>query len=402
MQFELHQTDQSDVLGELANSCDMWKCDAGTLVARQGDVPTSMLILASGTIGAYAHDGRQPVETHRMHDSGTCIGAASVLLGEPPKVSLSAITPVWLLRVPHRALSKAMRQDSHLCERLAYNLGADMRAWNAGESHMPSHLVLPSPVQGDGPFNRPVASAEDTPIAPRNGDQSLTVKVSLYGVHSLPSHVPLGFAQCDPTVFLELDGQRAHTASTRYTRQAGTEPQWNEDFIFTGVRGVDGRLSLTLCEVGTRGGVTGAPIGRGSVHVSELLDCRRFAGDFKLVGRKKVRLQDAQSDVVSHRDGKRKEAHAVPQGGQGREMRAQRPAGNLAGSRDDFGAKERANEVVSGGVLMLDISVDGLYYEGEEEFVDALRLMGCERYYLQLKKVGCVCAVECKRLCVRA
>ena len=37
-------------------------------------------------------------------------------------------------------------------------------------------------------------------------------------------------SKSDPTCFLELDGQRARTASVRYTRTAGADVEWNQDF----------------------------------------------------------------------------------------------------------------------------------------------------------------------------
>jgi hypothetical protein len=440
----------------------MWKCDAGTLISRQGDAPTCILALASGTVGAYTHASRQPAEVYRITHPGACIGAKSVLLGDAPKVSLSAITPVWVLRVPHRALAHVMQHDVSMCERLAYSMSCDSQTNDEdalaqspslkmesphlvsppehAQSHQahrrthadPSsvrtnthspHLVIPQDHNTThGPFLPVPLSPAKNIASPNNAPDSeygqiVTVKVSLYGVHSLPTHVPLGFAQCDPTVFLELDGQRAHTASIRYSRQAGTEPQWNEDFIFREVRcggemdhgtdiSSDGsnnvRLSVTLCEVGPRGGVIGTPIGRGFVRLDDLIECRRFAGDLKLTGRK-ARKSGMKEERTGH--DARVGSKAGFGGGHTREeehRNAQEMVGLDSGKDqvDNLGGNERLNggkksaagedsvEVAPGGVLTVDICVEGMYYKGEEEFLSALRLMGCERHYLQLKKVS--------------
>ena len=50
---------------------------------------------------------------------------------------------------------------------------------------------------------------------------TVDVNIHLHGISSLPDFVDLDFGKCDPTAFLQLQGQRASTSTQRFLRHRG-------------------------------------------------------------------------------------------------------------------------------------------------------------------------------------
>jgi hypothetical protein len=124
--------------------------------------------------------------------------------------------------------------------------------------------------------------------------------VHVHGMHSLPEFVNLDFGECDPTVFMQLGGQRSCTKSLRFQRAPGTEPCWNQAFSFKNVASDDAKaagardagggagsaprgLQMIVCEVDSFGQLDYI-LGQAHLPLATLLRARRLVGDLPLAG----------------------------------------------------------------------------------------------------------------------
>jgi hypothetical protein len=126
-----------------------------------------------------------------------------------------------------------------------------------------------------------------------------TRAVHVHGIHSLPEFVNLDFGECDPTVFMQLEGQRSCTSSLRFNRAPGTEPRWNQSFTFKNVAfdakaagraGAGGGasaaphgLQMIVCEVDAFGQLDYI-LGQAHLPLTTLLRVRRLVGNLPLSG----------------------------------------------------------------------------------------------------------------------
>lgn len=158
----------------------------------------------------------------------------------------------------------------------------------------------------------------------------------------------------DPTIILELGGRVAHTASLLASRQGGANPDWGgEEFEFTEVDS-DAELIITLVDAYGGGiGGHGNAIGWALVPVKELVRRRRFVG-------------------------------CLPLRAPGGKLGGRLPR---AGEERGLGSGEGGGRA-GGGVVELDVRVEGGWYDGEQEMLGALRAMGLEKHNIVLKEGG--------------
>ncbi len=137
--------------------------------------------------------------------------------------------------------------------------------------------------------------------------------VHVHGIHSLPDFVNLDFGECDPTVFMQLGGQRSSTNSLRFQRAPGTEPCWNQAFSFKNVASADATaagarnpgagagsaphgLQMVVCEVDSFGQLDYI-LGQANLPLASLLRARRLVGDLPLAG---VRVCEYDWRLLQH------------------------------------------------------------------------------------------------------
>ena len=149
------------------------------------------------------------------------------------------------MRISSRALGSVLRGCPNLCERLA--------------------LVT--------------SSSEIEQLEAEGGD--MTCHVHVIRAHSLPEDVNLDWGESDPSVFLELEGQRMRTNSQRHTRRGGEEPVYAQSFTFDHLKSTSSCLRLSLCDVDAAG-VYERVIGRTEIKLSTLVNRRRLKEDMLL------------------------------------------------------------------------------------------------------------------------
>jgi CRP-like cAMP-binding protein len=185
------------------------------------------------------------VEVGRVSKRGACFGEECLLLGETPRVTACTLSRCAIMRVSEAALGKSLRASPKLAERLALAVTTAERERAEAES------------------------------------QDMSVHVTVVRAKALPEEYNLEWGQSDPTVFLELEGQRARTLSQRNTRKHGQEPIFEESFVFDGVKHKSSFLRMSLCDV-DRSGMYERVIGRCEIKVASLLERRQLKEDMTL------------------------------------------------------------------------------------------------------------------------
>jgi len=266
--------DQEEQLMGLAERCEVVVVEKGTLLQRSGDKPDQMLILQEGTIGLFeslTHSGphgarartrksQEPApgqlpppkgsedlyEVARVSQRGACLGEEALLMGETPRITAVALTRCVVMWVGAKAMGAALRGSPQLCERLALSV-----------------------VSAETDYKEGIAGGE------------MTVHLTVHGANSLPTDVSLDWGESDPSVYLECEGQRAHTLSVRNTRRQGEDPVYDETFVFEGIKDNRSCLSISLCDV-DKSGVYERVIGRQDLRIETLKARRRVREEFAL------------------------------------------------------------------------------------------------------------------------
>jgi len=333
--------DGQELLDALARQCLIVAAERGAHLLRRGEHPMDhLLVLASGTVGVWStalplkgagsaghaddllgsRGGKDspPHPRHRrgslpkgsagklnfdpcrsqaepeelaggerelttVSAKGACFGDLALLAGHPPRYSLVANSDVRMVHVPREAISWLLHQKPDLAEQLA-------------------HVIC--------------RHREDAYWAKRGA--TIDVHVHLHGISALPDFVDLNFGKCDPTAFVQVQGQRASTSSQRFLRQRGNEPRWNQTFSFCHVpyevgaggsameggasaRGCNAAqalgLQLIVCEVDALGQLDYI-LGTANLSLPTLVRTRRLAGDIALT----MLEPDQLAPVLYHND----------------------------------------------------------------------------------------------------
>jgi CRP-like cAMP-binding protein len=440
----LLHADSTETLERIARQCELVVAEPGATIMHADEAPERMLMLASGSVSVsrYVHAPRfrspslSPTERGRagspkggarasspncgsfgrrsaktrvkiktegpverveeevgtISTRGACFGDLAVLMGQSVKYSLTAAAEeeVLMVQVPRGAIAWLMEQQGYLAEAFA-------------------HFVC--------------LHRENAAWARRGA--SVDVHVHVHGMNSVPDFINLGYGQCDPTVYLQVAGQRASTNTMRYQRQAGAKPHWNQFFSFhnvpfnanspAGARGnVNTLLQLVVCEVDVLGHLDYV-LGKGNLALTKLLRSRRLVTDVPMSGQSFLQTsigQNASPNQITVEDGNIQRGMDIYEDEEdsGVESHVCSPApwrdSSTASGRTESingvearkGSAETANMPGSrnlgsdgakdAGSVSVDVRVDGCFYPGEQDFLQALRSVGLEDSFVSLRNGG--------------
>jgi hypothetical protein len=123
-------------------------------------------------------------QTEKIIRQGTCLGAASVLLGGVSKDTFIAAGPCIFCRVPARAIGGMLKENYDVISRIAATMIEQRNAEQA--------------------VNSEISDAGQ-----------VKVSVHIIECHTIPDFVRLGNQDFDPTCVVQLGSQRAQTVSQR-------------------------------------------------------------------------------------------------------------------------------------------------------------------------------------------
>ncbi len=114
----------SETLLDLGNAARWRRCEAGATLVRRGELKTTFLALAEGTV-RLAQPNEHPDETY---DAGQTIGLRHALCAQALTFSAVALTPVLIAETARNTLLRAMA----LSPRLAHNVAQALTGRSAG------------------------------------------------------------------------------------------------------------------------------------------------------------------------------------------------------------------------------------------------------------------------------
>lgn len=94
---------------------------AGEILVKEGEAGTTFFLIRSGQVRVTVTRSGREIEIAAL-GPGDCFGEMSLLTGEPRNATVTALTDVEVLVLPHRALASVLRSNATLADALARQL----------------------------------------------------------------------------------------------------------------------------------------------------------------------------------------------------------------------------------------------------------------------------------------